>query len=220
MSYGVKLLVKGDYALFTRPELKIERVSYDVMTPSAARAIIEAIYWKPAIRWVIDSILVLNPVKFDNLRRNEVSFKIAERNVSAAMKDNSALYLYADDSSVRQQRASTLLRDVAYIIEAHFEYVPDMGDENDGKHLEMFNRRLENGQCFSQPYLGTREFSCSFEPVKDEYPSKLQGERDLGIMLFDLDFSDKRNPQPLFFRAKLNNGLMSVPHPDSEEILR
>jgi CRISPR-associated protein Cas5d len=220
MSYGVKLLVKGDYALFTRPELKVERVSYDVMTPSAARAIIEAIYWKPAIRWVIDSILVLNPVKFDNLRRNEVSFKIAERNVSAAMKDNSALYLYADDSSVRQQRASTLLRDVAYIIEAHFEYVPDMGDENDGKHLEMFNRRLENGQCFSQPYLGTREFSCSFEPVKDEYTSKLQGERDLGIMLFDLDFSDKRNPQPLFFRAKLNNGLMSVPHPDSEEILR
>jgi CRISPR-associated protein Cas5d len=220
MSYGIKLLVKGDYALFTRPELKVERVSYDVMTPSAARAIIEAIYWKPSIRWVVDSILILNPVKFDNLRRNEVSLKISERNVSSAMKDNSALYLYADDSSVRQQRASTLLRDVAYIIEAHFEYVSYTDDENDGKHLEMFSRRLENGQCFYQPYLGTREFSCSFEPVKDEYTSKLQGERDLGIMLFDLDFSDKRNPLPLFFRAKLNNGLMTVPHPDSEEILR
>lgn len=192
MNYGIKLLVRGDYALFTRPELKVERVSYDVMTPSAARAIVEAIYWKPAIRWIIDSILVLNPVKFDNLRRNEVKSKIAEQSISAAMKTNSAICLYADDSDIRQQRAATLLRDVAYIIEAHFEYVPGMGDENDGKHLEIFNRRLENGQCFAQPYLGTREFSCSFEPVKEKYTSQLEGERDLGIMLFDLDFSDKR----------------------------
>jgi CRISPR-associated protein Cas5d len=220
MSYGVKVLVSGDYALFTRPELKVERFSYEVMTPSAARGIIEAIYWKPSIRWIVDSILVLNPIKFDNLRRNEVSEKISEKTVSSAMKDNSALYLYADDSSVRQQRASTLLRDVAYIIEAHFEYVEGKGDTNDGKHLDIFNRRLEQGQCFAQPYLGTREFSCSFEAVREEYSSPLQGERDLGIMLFDIDFSDKKNPQPLFFRSKLVNGLMKIPHPDSEEILR
>lgn len=220
MIYGVRLLVRGDYALFTRPELKVERVSYDVMTPSAARAVIEAIYWKPAIRWIIDSILVLNPVKFDNLRRNEIKSKIAEQSISTAMKTNSAIYLYTDDSRERQQRSATILRDVAYIIEAHFEYVPGMGDENDGKHLEIFNRRLENGQCFAQPYLGTREFSCSFEPVTEEYTSQLKGERDLGIMLFDLDFNDKKNPQPLFFRAELNNGLMMVPHPDSKEVLR
>ncbi len=220
MSYGIRLLVRGDYALFTRPELKVERVSYDVMTPSAARAIVEAIYWKPAIRWIIDSILVLNPVKFDNIRRNEISSKISERVVAAAMKNNSSLYLYADDSRERQQRAATILRDVAYIIEAHFEYAPGMGNENDGKHLKIFNRRLGNGQCFSQPYLGTREFSCSFEPVMEEYTSQLSGERDLGIMLFDLDFSDRKNPQPLFFRAKMADGLIKVPHPDSEEVLR
>ncbi len=220
MSYGIKLLVRGDYALFTRPELKVERVSYDVMTPSAARAIVEAIYWKPAIRWIIDSILVLNPVKFDNLRRNEVKYKIPAKKITSAMESNTPLYLYSDDSDVRQQRAATILRDVAYIIEAHFDYVPGMGDENDGKHLETFNRRLENGQCFAQPYLGTREFSCSFEPVKDEYTSQLKGEWDLGIMLFDLDFSDRKNPQPLFFRAKMSDGLMIVPHPDSEEVLR
>lgn len=220
MSYGIKILVQGDYALFTRPELKVERVSYDVMTPSAARAIIEAIYWKPAIRWIVDSILVLNPIKFANLRRNEIGSKISERAISTAMKNNSALYVYADDSKNRQQRASQILRDVAYVVEAHFEHIPDQEEENDGKHLDMFNRRLELGQCFSQPYLGTREFSCKFEPVNRNYTSQLHGERDLGIMLFDIDFSNKKNPQPLFFRAKLDNGLMIVPHPDSKEVLR
>lgn len=220
MSYGIKVLVQGDYALFTRPELKVERVSYEVMTPSAARAIIEAIYWKPTIRWVVDSILVLNPIKFDNLRRNEIGSKISVRAVNNAKMNNSAIYVYADDSSVRQQRASLILRDVSYVIEAHFEYSPGMEDENDGKHLDMFNRRLVSGQCFSQPYLGTREFSCSFEPVLKEYTSPLRGERDLGIMLFDIDFSDRKKPQPLFFRAQLTNGLMRIPHPNSKEILR
>ena len=220
MGYGIKLKVWGDYALFTRPELKVERVSYDVMTPSAARAIIEAIYWKPAIRWVIDTITVLNPIKFDNLRRNEVSSKLSDRTISSAIKSNAPVRIYADDSKERQQRAAMVLRDVAYIIDAHFEYVQGSDDENDGKHLEMFNRRLKTGQCFAQPYLGTREFSCNFEPVSREEVSVHSGEHNLGLMLFDMDFSDRKNPQPMFFRASMLDGVLNVPHPDSEEVLR
>ncbi len=221
MSYGIKLKVWGDYALFTRPELKVERVSYDVITPSAARAIIEAIYWKPSIRWVIDTITVLNRIKFDNLRRNEVSIKIPVGAVSTAMKNGTFLSIYADDTEnkIRQQRAATVLRDVAYIIEAHFEYVQNT-DDNDGKHLEIFNRRLKSGQCFSQPYLGTREFSCNFEPVSDNEVSTYNGEINLGLMLYDMDFVDKKNPLPMYFRASMINGIINVPHPESEEVLR
>lgn len=205
---GITLKVWGDYACFTRPEMKVERVSYDVMTPSAARGILEAVYWKPAIRWVIDRIHVMKPIRFDNVRRNEVAAKIpvkGKSGVNTAMKDGkTALRLYVEDS--RQQRAAMLLRDVEYIIEAHFEYTSDE-DRNDGKHLDMFNRRARKGQCFHRPYLGCREFAAFFELVDGEIPqSPFQDEKDLGWMLHDIDY--KKGMTPVFFRASMKNGII------------
>lgn len=205
---GIKLKVWGDYACFTRPEMKVERVSYDVMTPSAARGILEAVYWKPAIRWVIDRIHVMKPIRFDNVRRNEVAAKIpvkGKSGVNAAMKDGkTALRLYVEDS--RQQRAAMLLRDVEYIIEAHFEYTSD-ADRNDGKHLDMFNRRARKGQCFHRPYLGCREFAAFFELVDGDIPkAPFQDEKDLGWMLHDIDYTKAMTP--VFFRASMENGII------------
>ncbi|MBN1227406.1 MAG: type I-C CRISPR-associated protein Cas5 [Deltaproteobacteria bacterium] len=206
--YGVRLKVWGDYACFTRPEMKAERVSYDVMTPSAARGIIEAIYWKPAIRWVIDRIHVLNSVKFDNIRRNELGGKIPLRNITSAMNDGTtALEAFIEDN--RQQRATMILRNVAYIIEAHFEFT-GTEDNNDGKHLDIFNRRAKGGQCFHRPYFGCREFSVNFKLIEGDIPhSQLQGEVDLGWMLQDLDF--KNNMEARFFRPRMVNGVIEVP---------
>jgi len=218
MSYGVKLRVWGEWACFTRPEMKVERVSYDVMTPSAARAVIEAIYWKPSIRWIIDRIHVLNPIQFDNIRRNELDKKLAQGAVNKVMREgHPPIEIFIEDN--RQQRTAMVLRNVAYIIEAHFEPMKDDG-ENAGKHLDTFNRRAKKGQCHHQPYLGTREFSASFEPVDVIPASSLRGEQDLGFMLFDMDFSDLKDVQPLFFRAKMNDGIIEIPHPDSTEVLR
>jgi len=207
MAFGIKLRVWGDYACFTRPEMKAERVSYDVMTPSAARAILDAIYWKPTIRWVIDRIHVLAPIRFMNIRRNEVASKIPRGNVTKAMNNpETPLALYIEED--RQQRAAMVLRDVCYGIEAHFEYTGD-DDRSDGKHLDMFNRRARVGQCFNQPYLGCREFSANFELV-DSFPvSPLEGTNDLGWMLHDIDFEHDMTPR--FFRAKMENGIIPVP---------
>lgn len=219
MAYGIKLRVWGDYACFTRPEMKVERVSYDVMTPSAARGILEAIHWKPAIRWVIDKIHVLRPIKFDNVRRNEVSSKIPKPNPATAMRDKKPLYFLVDDGGNRQQRASTLLRDVEYIIEAHFKMTDQAGPEdNEGKHLDIFRRRARKGQFFHQPALGCREFPASFELVEGETPvSCYTGvTRDLGYMLLDIDFSNEITP--LFFRATMENGIISPPSPLSLEV--
>src|SRR5215813_10489240 len=163
MAFGIRLLVCGDYACFTRPEMKVERVSYDVMTPSAARGILEAIHWKPAIRWVIDKIYVLKPIRFESIRRNEVGSKISESNIRRAMNAGSVdgLALCVDED--RQQRAATILKDVAYVIDAHFELTAKAdNDETEGKHLEMFRRRASKGQCFHQPCLGVREFPAEF----------------------------------------------------------
>lgn len=216
MAYGIKLRVWGEWACFTRPEMKVERVSYDVITPSAARAIIEAIYWKPSIRWIIDQIHVLNPVRFDNIRRNELENKLPASNVSKAMKDNSSpVETFIEEN--RQQRASMVLRDVDYLIIAHFEPREKDGN-NEGKHLDIFKRRLRKGQCYYQPYLGTREFSASFEPVENIPISKLEGERDLGWMLYDLEFKENKTYTPKFFHARMNNGVIDIPHPDSEEV--
>lgn len=207
MPYGVKLKVWGDYACFTRPEMKVERVSYDVMTPSAARAILEAIYWKPAIRWVVNRIHVLAPVRFMNIRRNELASKISLRSVIAGMANSrSSPVLFIEED--RLQRAAMVLRDVCYGIEAHFEYVGD-DDKSDGKHLDMFNRRARSGQCFTQPYLGCREFSASFELV-DEFPlSPLKGKQVLGWMLHDIDFES--NMEARFFQAEMIDGVIDVP---------
>lgn len=206
---GIKLRVWGDYACFTRPEMKVERVSYDVITPSAARGILEAIYWKPSIRWVVDRIHVMRPVRFDNVRRNEVDAKVPVGSVKTAMKGGGkTLQLFIEDS--RQQRAAMVLRDVEYVIEAHFEYTSDE-DRNDGKHLDMFNRRAAKGQCFHRPYLGCREFPAFFEPVDGDVPaSPLASEpaRDLGWMLYDIDYA--RDMAPVFFRPALEGGVIEV----------
>ncbi|MCF1503198.1 type I-C CRISPR-associated protein Cas5c [Afifella sp. H1R] len=232
MTYGIRLLVSGPFACFTRPEMKVERVSYDVMTPSAARGILEAIHWKPAIRWVIDEIHVLKPIRFRSIRRNEVGHKASARNAKTAMNrgDLSGLALLVDDD--RQQRASTILVDVAYVIAAHFEMTEKAGpQDNEGKHLDMFNRRARNGQCFHQPCLGTREFDARFrliepdEPIPEPDTSAHTAElgygspRDLGFMLFDIDHQAKGRPS-LFFRATLENGAVKVPPLGSPEILR
>lgn len=222
MTYGIRLKVSGKYACFSRPELKVERVSYDVMTPSAARGILEAIHWKPQISWVIDAIHVLNPIRFQSIRRNEISRKIAVRAVRTAMDRGSLEGLGLRVDQDRQQRASTVLVDVAYVIEAHFERTAkaDAGD-TDGKHLDIFNRRAARGQCFHQPCLGTREFAARFEPLAPDapMPPAIPDSRDLGFMLWDIDHAAEGRPS-LFFRAQLLNGVLRVPPPQSPDIRR
>lgn len=215
------LEVWGDMACFTRPELKVERVSYDVITPSAARAIFESIFWKNAIRWEITKIEVLNPIKWTSIRRNEVG----------ATGGKNTKCIYIEDK--RQQKNALLLKDVHYRIYAKLIFIPVRdrnsqkhepgSDENPKKYQAMFERRAEKGQCFNQPYLGTREFSASFRLV-DQNSSDMQPaikeDRDLGIMLYDMDFSNSGNIQAMFFRAKIQQGVIVVPPHNSEEILR
>ena len=231
------LEVWGDMACFTRPELKVERVSYDVITPSAARAIFEAIFWKPAIHWQVTRIEVINPIRWISVRRNEVG-KLASTNVKSIYIDE--LDKYGKPIN-RQQRNSLLLKDVRYRIWAKLEYrsvkarkgagekfahEPGM-DENPRKYYEMFERRASKGQCFNQPYLGTRECSASFRLVdtgNEVLPAALDvkqgGNRDLGIMLYDMDFSDPKNVQAMFYHAEMKQGVIEVPPLNSEEILR
>ena len=223
------LEVWGPMACFTRPELKVERVSYDVITPSAARAIFEAIFWKPAIHWQVTKIEVLNPIKWASIKRNEVG-AVASKNP-----------IYIEDK--RQQKNTLLLKDVRYRIWAKLEFIPkwkrketsnplidseerDMlrKDENPAKYNAMFERRASKGQCFTQPYLGTRECSASFRlvnPEADVLSESIPESRDLGIMLYDMDFdADLKNPPAMFYRAKMENGVIIVPPKDSEEVLR
>jgi len=199
------LHVWGEYACFTRPEMKVERVSYDAMTPSAARGILEAVHWKPAIRWVIDRIHVLKPIRFENTRKNEVGAKISARNAKTAMAsgDLSGLHMAVDDN--RQQRATMALRDVAYVIEAHFEMTDKAGEDTPAKHHDIFCRRAQKGQCFHRPALGLREFAADFEWVDEVPASALSGRQDLGWMLYDIDFANDRTPQ--FFRADMVDGV-------------
>ena len=215
------LEVWGELACFTRPELKVERVSYDVITPSAARAIFESIFWKPAIRWEITRIEVLNPIQWTAIRRNEVG----------ALASTRVQQIYIEDK--RQQRNALLLKDVRYRIYAKMVYIPvdkrkrkqrqDDTDDNPKKYQEMFERRASKGQCFNQPYLGTRECVASFCLV-DEADSKdqtpINEDRDLGIMLYDMDFSNPKNVSALFYRASMRQGVIHVPPLNSEEILR
>jgi len=214
MGYGIKLKVYGDYACFTRPEMKVERVSYDVITPSAARGIIEAIYWKPAIRWVIDRIYVINEIKFTNVRRNEVSQKISSSNVKTAMTGG-LLELYQIAPEIRQQRASMILKDVCYVIEAHFEMTKKAGvEDTPEKHYNIALRRMRQGQCYHQPCLGTREFAANFEIVEGETPESFySGKMDLGWMLWDIDFQNEM--APIFYRPIMKDGIIEV-----EDLLR
>lgn len=214
------LELTGDYACFTRPEMKVERVSYDVITPSAARACFEAILWKPAIRWHVRRIEVLKPIRWINLRRNEVASVVSTRNVETAMKTGKGdLGLYIEED--RQQRAGLFLRDVAYRVHADLEFLRERDPEATAmKYQEMFERRARRGQCVNQPYLGCREFAARFRLVDapEAESAAINETRDLGFMLHDLDFSMPADPQPRFFRAQLQNGVVDVPTWDSAEV--
>jgi len=243
------LEVWGNYACFTRPEMKVERVSYDVPTPSAVRAVFEAIFWKPAIRWHPTKIEILNPIKWISVRRNEVGAVASPRSEGIIIEDN------------RQQRAGYFLKDVKYRFYAVLEYIPiserknnnhrdvpdflmdpeerefyleefkywqeqkDLyrTDETPGKYLAIFERRASKGQCFNRPYLGTREFSCDFKLIKDfeTNPAQTIDEtRELGFMLYDMDFTNLNNPKPMFFPARIEYGVVNIPPITSEEIRR
>lgn len=215
MSYGIRLHVWGERACFTRPEMKVERVSYDVPTPSAARGILEAIHWKPAIVWRIDRIHVLKRIQFMSFRRNEVGAKASAALAARGMRAGSVAGLGISVEAERQQRAATLLKDVAYVIEAHFDMTGRAGSEDTAaKHIAMFNRRAEAGQCFHRPCLGTREFPAEFALLPEGAalpPSELpadQRDRDLGWMLHDIDFAQDRTSR--FFRARLKDGVLDV----------
>jgi len=216
MAYGITLEVWGDYALFTRPELKVERYSYDVMTPSAARGILEAIFWKPAIKYVIDSIEVLNEIKTVNVRRNEVKSKIAHGKVKQVMEGTKQEPLYLSTTDEIAQRASVILKDVRYVIRAHFELTEKAGaNDNHGKFSDIIRRRIEKGQCFYNPYLGAKEFSLKFRKFEDDVPEKdyyyrhnKPSEKDLGLMLYDLDYGEEI--KPYYFKAVMKNGLIDV----------
>lgn len=231
MAYGIKLLVWGDYASFNRPEMKVERVTYDVITPSAARGILEAIYWKPEMRWVIDRLHVFNRIRFTHIRRNEIDCKISTPSITSAIKTGGGRLGIAVERH-RQQRSAMVLKDVRYGIEAHVEIVkPEMKDGQaidapEAKHLRQFKDRAQRGACFHHAYLGTREFSADFELVEGFPPchETLEGERDLGYMLHDIVFvPDSKGKviesnqgrrlaaEPRFFRARMCNGTIVVP---------
>ena len=219
----IRLHVWGDYACFTRPEMKVERVSYDVITPSAARGILSAVHWKPAMRWVVDKIHVLKPIHFESVRRNELGDKISVSKVKGAMKRNSVAGFYTLIEDDRQQRAATVLKDVAYVIEAHLALTARAGkDETVTKHIEMFARRARKGQCFQQPCLGVREFPADFALIDEGEslpPSELsasEANRDLGWMLHDIDFDHGNTPH--FFRAEMKEGVILVPPFYAEEV--
>lgn len=213
MGYGIVVRVRGEYALFTRPEMKVERVSYDVITPSAARGIIEAVYWRPAIRWIIDRIHVLNEIEFTNIRRNEVSEKLSVSQAQRIMNGSGESF-YLATNEYRQQRAAMVLKNVDYVIEAHFEIVPEKAGPDDTvkKHYNIALRRLRKGQYFNPPCLGTREFGASVELIEDgRIPkSRLSGTQDLGWMLFDLDYSEPSDIQPEFFKAVMQDGVIDL----------
>lgn len=215
------LEVWGDFACFTRPEMKVERVSYDVMTPSSARAIFSAIFWKPAFNWIVTRIDVLSPIEWISFRRNEVG---------SVMSPHSP-HIFAEDA--RQQRSALLLRDVRYRIYARLEYIPPRlrpkgaeikEGENPAKYYESFERRARKGQCFNTPYLGCREFSASWRWI--ENPEEVTTEqcynrdREIGFMLYDMDFSDPHNPKAMFYRPVLRNNTIIIPHPNSKEVYR
>lgn len=217
---GVKIKVWGSYALFSRPEMKTERCSYDVITPSAARGILEAVFWHPGLRWVVDRIYVLNPIRFTSVRRNEVKEKISANNALSAYNGGTKpLYLSSKEEIV--QRASLLLRDVAYVIEAHFEMTERASEtDNPAKFKEMFMRRLRRGACYHQPYLGCREFPASFCACEDEEIHSAYAEeevRDLNYMLYDMEYlyedsgkTQLKEIRPVFFRAVMKKGVIDL----------
>lgn len=218
---AIRVEVWGDYALFSRPEMKVERVSYDVITPSAARGLLESIYWHPGLSWKIDRIYVCNPIRFTNIRRNEVKDVVSGSSVKSVMKSGKGEIYIATSESI-QQRAAMVLKDVRYVIEAHFDMTDNAAaSDNPGKFQDIMKRRLERGQFYSMPYMGTREFPAHFKPCIEipECPDELKGTRDLGWMLLDMDYTDRSDIQPRFFRATMTDGVIDVPEFDSAEVV-
>lgn len=209
MSFLVE--VRGKNACFTRPEMKVERVSYDVMTPSAARGLLEAIYWHPGMRYIIDRIYILNPIRFTNIRRNEVKSVAAKPKLDTILTGVSDKTLYLNARAEIQQRAAMILTDVRYVIDAHFVMTDQANpSDNEGKFCDILRRRLEKGQCYHQPYLGCREFPAEFEPWRGDTIPSIDETRDLGFMLYDIDYRDRENLQPMFFHARLNRGVLDL----------
>ena len=206
----IQLEVWGPYALFSRPELKVERYSYDVLTPSAARGIVEAVYFHPGLKWHIDRIYVLSPIRFVSVRRNEVASKISGRNVrQAAQGGGQPLYLATPQEIV--QRASLLLQDVHYVIEAHFDMTDKAApSDNPGKFQDIVKRRMERGQCYHTPYFGCREFPAYFQRWTGGSIPTIDESRDLGLMLYDFDYSDPQNITPTYFHAQLEHGVLNT----------
>ena len=218
---AIQVEVWGDYACFTRPEMKTERVSYDCMTPSAARGMLESLFWHPGLKWVIDRIHVCAPIRFTNIRRNEVKDTIPWRKIERAMQTGQGDDLYLVTSKSIQQRAAMVLTNVRYVIDAHFVMTDNAAPgDNPGKFQDILKRRLERGQFYSMPYFGTREFPAHFRRCETlpPCPEDLKGIRDLGWMLWDMDYRDPENITPKFFRASLRDGVMTVPPPGSGEV--
>ena len=207
---SVKMEVWGARALFTRPEMKVERVSYDIPTPSAARGMLEAVYFHPGLSWKIDRIYILNPIRFTNVRRNEVDVKILASDLRSAMQGSEKQLGIITANSI-QQRAAMMLRDVHYVIEAHFDMTDKaIPSDNAGKCQDIIKRRLKKGQCFSQPYLGCRECTAHFGLWEGGEIQTIQETRDLGWMLYDMNYADPANITPMFFRAQMINGVVNV----------
>lgn len=222
MGYGIEILIQGSRACFTRPEMKAERVSYDVITPSAARGIMEAAYWKPEIKWHVDKIIVLNEIKFDTIRRNEVESKLSYGTAKKAVSEEAPVEIAA--SANRIQRLTTYLRDAAYLVSYHFTLADGSHDEEaEKKHYNIALRRLRKGQHFCQPVLGCREFPAEVSLVEsgEDIPQSFYvdtPELDLGYMLYDLDFTNQESPVPLFYRAVMRNGVIDVAGAASEVV--
>ncbi len=217
----IRLDVWGDYACFTRPEMKTERVSYDVMTPSAARGLLEAVYWHPGLRYTIDRIHVCAPIRFMNLRRNEVRSTVSARSARMVMERGQGDLWLATSEDI-QQRAALLLRDVHYVIDAHFDMTDQAAPgDNPGKFQDILKRRIDRGQFYHQPCFGCREFPAQFRLCEElpPCPEELKGERELGYMLWDMNYSDPENITPLFFRAVLKDGVLNVPAWNSGEVI-
>ncbi|MBQ6669960.1 MAG: type I-C CRISPR-associated protein Cas5 [Oscillospiraceae bacterium] len=216
----ISLEVWGDYACFSRPEMKVERVTYDVITPSAARGMLDAVMWHPGLRWIVDRIQVCRPIRFTNIRRNEVKDVIPFGVASKVMRTGKGeLYLATPDSI--QQRAAMILKDVHYVIDAHFEMTDKAAPgDNPGKFQEMMRRRVEKGQFYHQPCFGVREFPAHFKlcTQRPPCPEELKGQRDLGWMLLDMDYSDPEDIRPKFFRAIMRDGVIDVPDPRSQGV--
>ena len=216
----IRIRFWGDYAAFNRPELSVERYSYDVMTPSAARGMMDAVYFHPGIFWYIRRIYVERPIRFTNIRRNEVTKKILASDVYAAARgaDKS---IYINRREAIGQRAATVLRDVSYVVEANFTLVPGKMNPGDSeeKFYAIFCNRARRGRCFTQPYFGCREFPASFALVTEDTlpPQPIAESRDLGVMLYDMDYSDPQNIKPTFFHAEMVDGVVEI---EGKEVLR